>query len=34
MADRELLGDGAAVGEPDDIRFLNTDRIEDPCSDI
>ena len=25
---------GAAVGEPDDIRFLNADGIEDPCSDI
>jgi hypothetical protein len=34
MADRELLGDHAAVGEPDDVRFLDADCIEDPCSDI
>ena len=34
MADRELLGDCAAVGVPDDIRFLDADCIEDPCSDI
>ena len=34
MADRQLLGDCAAVGVPDDIRFLDADCIEDPCSDI
>ena len=34
MADRELLGDCAAVGVSDDIRFLDADCIEDPCSDI
>ena len=34
MADRELLGDCAAVGVPDDVRFLDADCVEDPCSDI
>jgi hypothetical protein len=34
MADRELLGDRAAVGVSNDIRFLDADRIEDPYRDI
>jgi hypothetical protein len=32
MADRQLLGDCAAVGVPDDI--LDADCIKHPCSDI
>jgi hypothetical protein len=34
MSDRQLLGDRAAVGVSDDIRFRDAERIEDPCSDI
>ena len=34
MADGELLGDCAAMGEPDDIRFVDADGIQNPGSDI
>ena len=34
MTDRQLLGDRAAVGVSDDIRFLDAERIKDPCSGI
>ena len=34
MADRQLLGDCAAVGVADDVGFLDADCIKHACSDI